>query len=130
MPMPDIFSTLEQEEMWYGQDGYPYRIAEMETSHVYNVVNFLVRRAKALKERYEWRMAQFAATLGGEMAQDDADRAMRRLIDQAAEDWLENMPLMERLRRELKLRDSITPDQLHITSGPNPGVMLVKRERN
>jgi hypothetical protein len=107
--MPSILNTLEQEEMWYGQDGFPYRIDEMETSHIYNVLAFLRRRAKNLYDRHTWAEI---------MSDDFEDCPMSEIavpqVPDKPEEWLERKPLIRKFERLLKLRDSIEPDTLSI----------------
>lgn len=108
--MPDIFKTLEQETMWYGQDGYPYRIEDMEQSHRINVVNFLRRRAVHMYERKLWR--EFRQMEGA--PEDVFDQWMtqnERSLPQGPEDWLNSTPLIRALERAIKVYDSIEPDK-------------------
>jgi hypothetical protein len=52
--VPKITDTLRQDEWWYGRDSFPYRITEMETSHVVNVLDWLRRRAYARRLQLYW----------------------------------------------------------------------------
>lgn len=102
--MPSIIDTLEQGEMWYGQDGYPYRIAEMELSHVANVLAFLRRRAPdLLSRRVHWE-AGHAMREGRWSAWVEESRT--RLEDDPAA-WLERRPLIVALEHELRNRGAV-----------------------
>jgi hypothetical protein len=96
--------------MWYGQDGFPYKIKEMEQSHRINVVNFLRRRAVQLYDRKTWR--EFKAM---ERAPEDvfnqwmAEREWA--ISQSPEQWLNEQPLIKALERAIKMHDCIEPDK-------------------
>jgi hypothetical protein len=111
--MPSLFDTLEQDEMWYGQDGYPYVVDEMETSHIRNLIGFLQRRADNIYKRHQWHEARLM-----ESAPDDVfDGWMaeqRRAIPSDPLEWLNRRPLMQKLERVLRLRESIEPDSLHL----------------
>lgn len=101
--MPRIIETLEQEEMWYGQDGKPYRVAEMETSHVVNVLAFLRRRADSLVRHEAWYEVNRAPL-------DDQLHILlrwRRVIEDDPAAWLERRPLIAALERELRNRGAV-----------------------
>jgi len=101
--MPRIIETLEQEEMWYGQDGRPYRVTEMETSHVVNVLAFLRRRADDLARHAAWYEVSHAP-LSRQL--EIIDRWRGELGDDPVA-WLERRPLVKALRYELVLRDTV-----------------------
>lgn len=101
--MPSIVETLEQEEMWYGQDGFPYRVAEMELSHVTNVLAFLRRRADDLLARRRWYESVMERRYG---KCDDGCWHPTGIEDSAAA-WLERRPLVKALKYELVLRDTV-----------------------
>lgn len=114
--MSDMFETLEQEEMWYGEDGYPYRVAEMEQSHRHNVLRFLRRRAKNLYMRKEWR--EFRDLL------DAPDDVVNSFIQESARsircdplEWLNSRPLVRSLERHIRLHDAINPDAFELPEG-------------
>lgn len=99
--MHDIYETLQQTEMWYGQDDYPYRIDEMEQSHRYNVQNFLRRRAKHLYERSLWR--EFRSMQGA--PEDVFDAWMsenERTLTDKPDQWLERTPFMQALDKAIR----------------------------
>lgn len=121
--MPSIIDTLEQTEMWYGQDGLPYKLTEMEQSHRVNVVNFLRRRAGQL-QYHSWRLELHYMR----NAPDDVADAWGRELPNSSEEWLENRPLMQELTRLIKLHDSIQPEQRLITVGSDGAATVVKRK--
>ncbi len=99
--MHDIFETLEQKEMWYGQDDFPYRIDEMEQSHRINVQNFLRRRAAQLYRRRLW--AEFKIM---ERAPEDVFDAWMAENEHSLEsnpgEWLDNTPFMQALDKAIR----------------------------
>lgn len=103
--MPSILETLEQEEMWYGQDGFPYRVAEMELSHVVNVLAFLRRRAIQLAAQRDWHDLRDAAFTYENGRPIDVHIENSVGDDPAA--WLERRPLVKALKYELLLRDTV-----------------------
>lgn len=108
--MPRIVETLRQTEWWYGEDGFPYRVDEMELTHLWNVVNWLTRRADQLRRQHYW--AEFIAVNGidegcSEVSVRLAFREWLRLqneIESKPTDWLDRTPLVRALRRELLTR--------------------------
>lgn len=100
--MHDIFETLQQTVMWYGQDDFPYRVDEMEQSHRYNVQNFLRRRAEHLRSRMLWRESRY-------MTEDTPPEVMaawlrdnERMLMGSAEDWLNATPFMKALDKAIR----------------------------
>jgi hypothetical protein len=120
--MPNLISILEQDEVWYGQDGFPYYIAEMGTSHIVNVLAFLRRRADNIYERKQWLEMRHMENAPEEVWNDWV-RQNQNSIPSDPLEWLNNRPLMQRFEQELKLRTAIEPDTLQI-EGANPGVMV------
>jgi hypothetical protein len=109
--MPRLLETLEQTEMWYGEDSFPYRIEEMETSHIKNVIGFLRRRAVNIYKRHRYLEERAAIALGEGF---DVWNSGPYQIDSNPLEWLNNRPLMQKLEHVLKLRDSIEPDMLQV----------------
>lgn len=111
--MPSMFETLEQEVMWYGQDGFPYVVDEMETSHIRNLIGFLQRRAPNLyarKDFYEFRIYKNAP----EEVFNEWMHMNGRAIPEDPAEWLARRPLMQKLERILRQRESIEQDSLQI----------------
>lgn len=100
--MPSIVQTLEQGEMWYGQDGRPYRIEEMEQSHRVNTLAFLRRRAKALQEHRTWAEQQVM-----NRAPDEVHSEWLRGLDEPAEQWLERRPFIVALKAAIARHDAV-----------------------
>jgi hypothetical protein len=100
--MPNFLDTLEQEEWWYGQDGYPYRISEMEQSHRINVLAFLRRRAKNLYDRHQWQEFRFMQD-----APEEVFTEWMRGISSDPVEWLNKMPLMQALERAVREHDTV-----------------------
>lgn len=104
--MPILLETLEQEEMWYGEDGFPYRIEDMEQSHRINVVNFLRRRAENIYLRHQWVEARMMANAPDDV-QDAYDAEMRRTLNDKPEEWLMRRPLIQALQRAIARHNTI-----------------------
>jgi len=112
--MPHIVDTLEQTKMWYGQDGRPYVVEDMEQSHRVNVLNFLERRARALMEHARWREQQL-------ILRNAPDDVFDAYIDQCAstiegnpKDWLASKPFVINLKAVIGRHGAIEPDSLQI----------------
>lgn len=109
--MPNIIDTLDQDEYWYGQDSYPHRVESMETSHIRNVIAFLIRRADMLQRQKEWReILDLSDAPDDVMHQWEAEN--RRALPEPAMVWLQRQPLIQRFLELLKRRESILPEQL------------------
>jgi len=114
-----LLQTLEQDKMWYGEDGFPYVIEEMETSHIENVIRFLGRRAKNIYRRHRWAEERAAIALDVEWNAGPVQ------IESDALEWLAQRPLLQKLEQVLKVRQALTVEPLQL-EGPNAGVMVVK----
>lgn len=114
--MPKIIETLRQDEWWYGQDSFPYRVAEMETSHIRNVLEFLRRRASQLKLQHYWDEFLERYDLDDYEVGPDAEQAFIRwlganpAIEADPRGWLEQTPLVKALRYTLVFRGSVDGD--------------------
>lgn len=104
--MPNIIDTLEQNAMWYCQDGMPIAMGEMEISHMRNVHAFLLRRVETLYRHKIWRDNQRGMDLD----------TMNRTITQDPESWLVATPFFQELESRIMRAGSIEPDSLQITS--------------
>lgn len=100
--MPNIIETLQQTEMWYAQDGMPYRLVDMEPSHRFNVLGFLKRRAQNLVGHRNWQDLQ---SLFG--APDEVFDAWMHQIEEPADRWLARQPLVVELERLCRLDGSM-----------------------
>jgi hypothetical protein len=120
--MPGLLSTLEQTEMWYGQDGFPYKVDEMETSHLRNTIAFLQRRAHNLYERHKWHEHRMFANAPDEVY-NEYMHEMSRSIESNPVEWLGQRPLIQKMIQLVKLRESVTVEPLQL-GGPNGGVMV------
>ena len=115
--MPRIVETLRQTEWWYGQDGFPYRLDEMELTHLWNVLNFLGRRASQLRLQHYWD--EFLErndvddyddyNVGLETAFHEWLRSQNE-IDGIPQDWLNQTPFMRELRHQIALRNVANGD--------------------
>lgn len=111
--MPSLLETLQQDVMWYGQDGYPYRIDAMEQAHRVNVLAFLRRRATNLHTRWVWREERVMLDAPDQVF--NAWYAERcRMIEDHSLEWLNRRPLVRALERAVRLHDSIDAEQLEL----------------
>lgn len=104
--MPNIHETLMQDEMWYGQDGLPYHIDQMEQSHRINVVNFLLRRAASLYKQHQWYEFNIMESAPEDVFNEWLRDTMNTLNDKP-EEWLQRTPLMKALDKAIKAHDTI-----------------------
>ena len=118
--MPKIVETLRQGEWWYGQDGFPYRVAEMELSHVVNTLRWLRRRANTLRLQHHWDEFLEYSDLPDCDAGPAAERAFvqwlgaQPTLDVDPVAWLELTPLVKALKRTLILRGSTDGDVVDV----------------
>lgn len=132
--MPKIVETLRQDVWWYGQDNFPYRVAEMETSHVGNVLEWLRRRAHTLRLQHYWdEFLEYYDIDDSDVGSDSEEQFIRWLganpaLESNAARWLEQMPLVKALKYTLILRGSVdgdvvnvrTEEEIEDDSGANP----------
>lgn len=114
-PNPGILAILDQTEWWYGADGYPERVAELDDEHLANLIGFLYRRADALRRRLRW----FEAYHSDES--EDALRARwsRELDVGDASDWLRATPLLRALEAEQRRRDALDCEVVDVAELPS-----------
>jgi hypothetical protein len=114
--VPRIVETLQQTEWWYGEDGFPYRLDEMELTHLWNVVNWLTRRGKQLRRQHYW--AEFLEFNGIEEGCHEVSVRLafhewlrgQRELESDPTVWLDGTPLVRALRRELLTRATTDGD--------------------
>lgn len=108
-----IIDTLEQTEWWFGEDGYPHRLTEMEQKHRINVIRMLWRRAAQLYERSIWREEQMLINAPDEVLHHyEAQRA--RELPASPEEWLRSRPLFQELQRLIRRYDAIDAEVLEL----------------
>ena len=118
--MPKIIETLRQDEWWYGQDSFPYRIKEMDTDHVVNVIDWLGRRANSLRLQHYWDEFLELNDLDDYDVGPDTERDFVKwlganpALDGSAIDWLARTPLVEALWDELARRDGLDGDVIAV----------------
>lgn len=92
-----IWQTLQQDVIWTAADGVTLHLEEMTPEHRRRLLKWLERHAESLKTQYLWHF--FGVTgPSGEAAQDAFESAMDELERQPALDWLNEQPLVKRLR--------------------------------
>lgn len=77
----NYFDLLEQDEVWFTEDGTPIPLPDMDPDHRSNLIGFLIRNAFAYKMAYWWSIP--LPRMNGEMAQLDTE--------QAWEEWSEEV---------------------------------------
>lgn len=118
--MPRIVNTLRQEEMWYGQDSLPYRIVNMDNQHIVNVLDFLRRRASQLKLQHYWDEFLELNDIPDDEVGPDSERAFIQwlgknpAIEANPARWLESMPLVRALSKELRRRGVVDGDVVRV----------------
>lgn len=119
--MPKIIETLRQDEWWYGQDGFPYRVREMPTSHIENVVEWLRRRANQLRLQHYWDEFLEYNDLNDEDIGPHTQRAFNEWLRHqnaieadSATAWLDQTPLVRALCRVLRRRNTVNGDVVDV----------------
>jgi len=92
---------LEQDEVWQAGSGEVQRIAEMEDDHLVNLKAFLLRNAFRYQSAVLQSMFNFAAGLGGEMAQDAMESEIHQVTEKPAVLWMEERPLYRAVHNEI-----------------------------
>lgn len=119
--MPNIIETLQQDEWWYGRDGFPYRLREMPTSHIENVLEWLRRRASQLRLQHYWDEFLEHHDLDdegiGPSTQGTFHEWLRHQNALEADDgrtWLEQTPFIRALQRVLRRRNTVNGDVVDV----------------
>lgn len=118
--MPKIIETLEQGEWWYGQDSFPYRVVEMDTEHIGNVLRWLRRRANQLRMQHHWDEFLEHHDLPDEDAGPESELAFVKWLGASSEldvdphAWLEQRPLVKALKYTLIMRDTLDADVVDV----------------
>lgn len=114
--MPKIVETLRQDEWWYGQDSFPYRVVEMETSHIGNVLEWLRRRANQLRLQHYWdEFLEYNDLDDLDVGPNTEHDFIKWLganpaLETDARRWVEQTPLVKALKYTLLLRGSVDGD--------------------
>jgi hypothetical protein len=98
----DIMALLEQRTWWRPKGAEPALLTALAPSHRAHLLAFL-RRNAALYKRVD-ELAFIRTTTGpsgpqGDMSRDTVDREMTELLDTTPQVWIEQRPLVKRLRR-------------------------------
>ena len=118
--MPKIIETLAQDVWWYGRDSFPYRVTEMDTGHVGNVLEWLRRRASQLRLQHHWDEFLEYSDLPDDDVGPETEREFVRwlghnpTLDVDARRWLEQTPLVKALKYTLLLRGSVDGDVVYV----------------
>jgi hypothetical protein len=108
--MPNMIETLQQDEWWYGRDSFPYRLDEMDAAHLWNVYNFLARRATQLRTQHYWAEFLEHHDIADEEVGPYTRAAFREWLRRQNEidglplDWLRATPLARELKHQIALR--------------------------
>lgn len=91
-----LLDLLWQEEYW-GRPGQRVLVSGLEPEHVDNITYYLLRQAHSLRLEAALHVAS-GLEPRSDIARDMLDSARAGLHKQSAEEWLEETPLMARLR--------------------------------
>ena len=101
-PPPDgvrALDMLDQDQWWRTRDGATMRLEDMEPEHRANLIKLLRRRAVSYHDAAAFRLACWADGEHGDAAHDALESAMREAEQERPTRWLEEQPLMRRLRQ-------------------------------
>lgn len=92
----------KQTVVWKTKTGQEKRLCDLETSHLFNILKMLERKAVEIAKSELDSIPSF----GGEMAQYHAEISMNRLIDdiQSGDIVYEIFPIYEKVELEIKRR--------------------------
>lgn len=95
-----VFDSLfHPDGYWTTKDGRRMKIEDIGPYHARNICNLLERRAAFFQTIVYWDMACFALSLQGEMAIEQMDREMDRLIEQNPVEWIKSTPLYQLIEK-------------------------------
>lgn len=107
--MKKILDILDQKKVWIDRSGVEHRLKDMDKQHRANVLALLERMALKLYHSacYE---AVTCPEPSGDMANDSYDAAINELFNQSHIDWLNEKPLVVKLRK-MAARDEKVADE-------------------
>ncbi len=109
----NVIETLEQEEWWFGRDGQPHRVAEMNQEYRLTLLAFLRRRADDLRRQRLWY-----ELYGIDTAPSTRARWVRELATRTALDWLNDRPLVRALERAVARHDALDGEVVAADDAP------------
>jgi hypothetical protein len=92
-----FWDRLHEGTHWLDGDGKLWKLENMRPDHRRNVLAHLEKRAKGLKSQYEWSLLR-GPQPHGDAACDAFDAGMTQLMEQKPITWLNEQPLVIRLR--------------------------------
>jgi hypothetical protein len=96
----------EQTTYWKDKSGKVWLIPEMETSHIRNIMKFLLRRASY----YYWESVKQTSAegmfIGGDMANDAFDDYMEGSYGKTPHEWMRRQELFKKFHTVLRSRGS------------------------
>ena len=96
---PSLTELLQQKKWWYTPaHADPIKVKEMTSTHRANLLRWLERHAAKLQDSACRQLEGLAGMINGEMALDDLEREVDRMESQDSLAWLNDQPLVKRLR--------------------------------
>lgn len=99
---------LYQDRVWTQRSGVTLKLKKMGPSHRRNLLTWIERNGAKLRRAELNAMWQFSMFLNGEMAIDAIDSEINHLESISAEQYVDELPLVVRLRK-LVAKDSLLP---------------------
>jgi hypothetical protein len=112
--VPSIIDTLNQEVMWYAQDGLPTPLESMDPGHMANLYHYLLRNADRLYQHKIWKEIRDSGS-----AEEVLAAYTQQQLPPGPEAWIRSTPFFLALYRRMRNHGSINPDSLAIEGGPN-----------
>jgi hypothetical protein len=98
MNRPPLFEQLDQDETWTDSSGTTWRLEDMEPSHRQNLLAWFHRNAARLQAEDESAWLGGSLPSVGTVAFDMVMGDVMSGLGMTAQEWLEEQPLIERLR--------------------------------
>lgn len=108
-----IIDVLEQDKIWRGQGGMPYKIDEMAISHRMNVLWWLGERAHQLYAQKAWEEEKYLHNAPDEVLRAYESESAHR-IPQDPVQWLVGTPFVRALVASIRRDGAVLPDFLEI----------------
>lgn len=103
-PAPTLLEVLEQDGVWIDNEGTRHLVGLMTLRHKVNVLRWLEQRVEMIKFMADLQFAcMIASPFGprGDAAQDALDAAQMEMLETEPLDWLNEQPLVVRLRADV-----------------------------
>lgn len=101
--MKDYVKLIQNQEYWIKKDGTRILIKDMDNDYLKNTINFIFKRADFYKLLYELYFCSLPKP-NGDFAFMAYEQELSSLLNEEAEEWIQEQPLYKAMVEEVKNR--------------------------